>query len=166
MSKTKSDYSTLLKDPRQRKRLEIFHRADFHCEFCDAGDKTLHAHHKRYIKGRLPWEYDDADYACLCESCHESVSITQGVLSGKHESPEVRDAFFRFMTTFAAVAKENNHGPKEIEIMLDFLTGCVQYLDFPSRWEFGLHDKGMDAMQGFLEAMFTNAYREAEKDAQ
>lgn len=45
-------------------------RAEFRCESCQAADKTLHAHHRIYIKGRAPWEYEDDDLACLCEECH------------------------------------------------------------------------------------------------
>lgn len=65
-------YSEKLKDPRwQRRRLEIMERADFSCEMCAAKDKTLHVHHKVYIKGHEPWEYEDSGLECLCEDCHE-----------------------------------------------------------------------------------------------
>lgn len=61
------------KDPRwQRRRLEIMSRSRFHCERCDTEDKTLHVHHKKYFKGRKPWEYDDSELICLCSTCHES----------------------------------------------------------------------------------------------
>jgi len=30
----------------------------------------LHVHHKCYIQGYLPWEYDDKDLITLCEECH------------------------------------------------------------------------------------------------
>lgn len=68
----KPTYAELLQDPRwQKRRLEIFNRANFACEFCGATDKTLHAHHLIYIKGAKPWEYDEAQLACLCADCHE-----------------------------------------------------------------------------------------------
>lgn len=66
-------YSEKLKDPRwQRKRLEVMEAAGFHCEMCDAEDRTLHVHHKEYIKGREPWEYESSELQCLCEQCHET----------------------------------------------------------------------------------------------
>ncbi len=55
----------------QRKRLEALQKAEFHCERCSDGDNTLHVHHKRYVKGRLAWEYELGELAVLCEACHE-----------------------------------------------------------------------------------------------
>jgi hypothetical protein len=68
-------YSEKLKDPRwQKKRLEIMHAADFQCEECGSKEKTLHIHHRRYIKGREPWDYEDCDLLCLCEDCHSEAT--------------------------------------------------------------------------------------------
>lgn len=65
-------YAEPLKDPRwQRRRLEILDRADFTCQRCGCTSRTLHAHHKHYLKGRKPWEYEDDLLECLCELCHE-----------------------------------------------------------------------------------------------
>lgn len=64
-------YSELLKDPQwQKKRLEIMQRADFTCEYCGDKTTTLHVHHLRYTKGAKPWEYDNRDLKCACETCH------------------------------------------------------------------------------------------------
>lgn len=68
----RKSYIELLKDPRwQKKRLEVFQRSNFACEWCEATDKTLHVHHKAYRKGAMPWEYDIDQLECVCESCHE-----------------------------------------------------------------------------------------------
>jgi hypothetical protein len=65
-------YKEKLLDPRwQRRRLEILSRSDFHCESCLDEEKTLHVHHKRYVKGREPWEYGDHELSALCSDCHE-----------------------------------------------------------------------------------------------
>lgn len=32
---------------------------------------TLNVHHKEYIKGRKPWEYENEQLLTLCEECHE-----------------------------------------------------------------------------------------------
>jgi hypothetical protein len=70
MSKT---YSEKLKDPRwQRKRLEVFNAADWKCEACGNAYETLHVHHKKYKRGKEPWEYESAELASLCETCHTS----------------------------------------------------------------------------------------------
>lgn len=72
-----SSYFEKLRDPRwQKKRLEVMQAADFHCEICGDGEHTLNVHHKTYFKGREPWEYESKQLACLCESCHASVTET------------------------------------------------------------------------------------------
>lgn len=64
-------YREKLLDPRwQRKRLEVLARAEFRCDMCSDDRNTLHVHHRRYIKGRNPWEYDDRDLVAFCENCH------------------------------------------------------------------------------------------------
>jgi len=32
---------------------------------------NLHIHHKKYIRNRLPWDYDDDDLITLCNYCHK-----------------------------------------------------------------------------------------------
>lgn len=65
-------YADQLKHPRwQRKRLEVLNLADFKCESCSDGGTTLHVHHKRYVKGRLAWEYEATELVALCEPCHQ-----------------------------------------------------------------------------------------------
>lgn len=69
---TKMTYGEQLKHPNwQRKRLEVLEEADFKCSCCHDGESTLHVHHKRYIKGRMAWEYGVNDLAVLCEECHK-----------------------------------------------------------------------------------------------
>jgi len=68
---TKKNYSDLLKDPRwQKKRLQILERDDFTCQGCGGKENTLHVHHKEYVYGRMPWEYDDEELITYCEDCH------------------------------------------------------------------------------------------------
>ena len=73
MNKKKNTrYQELLTDPRwQKKRLKIFERDSFTCVRCGRQDKTLHAHHKYYIKNRDPWDYKDCVIATLCDPCHK-----------------------------------------------------------------------------------------------
>lgn len=76
-----SEYWKLLQRPEwQRKRLEVFQRADFKCEECGATDNQLHAHHKIYRKGRDPWEYDLGELACPCDACHERWHMLKNTL--------------------------------------------------------------------------------------
>lgn len=45
----------------------------WNCTNCPNGignGETLHVHHKKYIFGREPWEYDDDNFLTLCENCH------------------------------------------------------------------------------------------------
>lgn len=64
-------YAAKLKDPRwQKKRLESLQAAEWACAMCGDSSETLHVHHKQYISGRDPWEYDLDQLAVLCETCH------------------------------------------------------------------------------------------------
>jgi hypothetical protein len=76
-----SSYAAKLKDPRwQKKRLECLDAARWQCQSCGDGTSTLHVHHKRYIKGREPWEYDRDQLAVLCECCHDEQHAMPDVL--------------------------------------------------------------------------------------
>ena len=64
-------YWEKLKDPRwQKLRLKVMELAGWKCGTCGREDRSLNVHHRFYIKGREPWEYDLLELACLCESCH------------------------------------------------------------------------------------------------
>lgn len=65
-------YAEQLKHPNwQRKRLEVLESANWSCERCKDTEKTLHVHHRKYVKGRKAWEYGRAELQALCEDCHE-----------------------------------------------------------------------------------------------
>jgi hypothetical protein len=68
----KMTYKEQLAHPKwQRKRLETLEAANWACETCGTTDKTLHVHHKKYVKGRKAWEYERNELAALCEDCHD-----------------------------------------------------------------------------------------------
>ncbi len=74
-------YSELLRDPRwQKMRLKKLEAAEWKCQGCADTETTLNVHHKRYVKGRAPWEYDEAELVVLCEPCH----------SEEHEDKDMR----------------------------------------------------------------------------
>jgi|WetSurMetagenome_2_1015567.scaffolds.fasta_scaffold975681_1 hypothetical protein len=68
-------YSEKLKDPRwQKKRLEIFQRDNWTCVSCSSKEKTLNVHHRKYIKGKEPWDYELDDLWTMCEECHKRLT--------------------------------------------------------------------------------------------
>lgn len=74
--KEKFNYTELLSHPKwQRKRLEIMQRDDFKCCLCNDDETTLHIHHKSYINGNKPWEYENSYLITLCEHCHTAVEF-------------------------------------------------------------------------------------------
>lgn len=78
MQMAKMTYSEQLKHPLwQRKRLEVLNAANFQCGCCGDKEKTLHVHHKQYVKGRLPWEYEASDLEVLCVDCHEAAHVSK-----------------------------------------------------------------------------------------
>jgi hypothetical protein len=67
------DYLKKLQDPRwQKKRLEIFARDDFECQKCGRDNQTLVVHHRKYLSGREPWEYENNLLLTMCRECHEA----------------------------------------------------------------------------------------------
>lgn len=68
----RQSYGEKLQDPRwQKRRLEIFTRDKWTCQGCESTEKTLHVHHRFYLKGREPWDHPDVALVTLCKGCHE-----------------------------------------------------------------------------------------------
>jgi hypothetical protein len=78
----KLSYSEQLKHPNwQRKRLEAMNHYGFVCARCESTDKMLHVHHRRYVKGRMAWEYSVEELNVLCEGCHSREHDLQDLLA-------------------------------------------------------------------------------------
>lgn len=78
---TKMTYGEQLKHPNwQRKRLEVLEAYGFKCGACGADDKTLHVHHKQYIKGRQAWDYPLENFESLCEECHKEAHDAKALI--------------------------------------------------------------------------------------
>ncbi len=76
-----SAYLALLRDPRwQKRRLEIMGRDDFTCMSCARADKTLNVHHRYYLRGHKPWEYDDDCLVTLCQDCHHGIQVERDMM--------------------------------------------------------------------------------------
>lgn len=107
-------YADLLKDPRwQRRRLQVFNRADFTCELCGDTTTELQVHHLRYVQGRMPWEYPLADLCCLCRPCHEAQPRTS------RELERVGDILPRVLANAAAVARRIGRHSRQWQAILD-----------------------------------------------
>lgn len=81
-TKTQEPYIVLLnKREWKQKRDRILMRDHFRCQKCGAEEDTseLHVHHKFYIEGHDPWEYNDSDLVTLCERCHSDLHDTHAV---------------------------------------------------------------------------------------
>jgi hypothetical protein len=77
----KLTFAEQIKHPNwQRKRLEVMEDAGFECESCGTNEVTLNVHHKRYIKGRMYWDYERTDLSCLCEDCHKQEHASRELL--------------------------------------------------------------------------------------
>lgn len=64
----------------QKKRLEALEAAAFTCQECFSDETQLHVHHKKYVKGRMVWEYGLDELAVLCEPCHEGAHAMKDAL--------------------------------------------------------------------------------------
>lgn len=85
----------------QRKRLEMLSAADFKCQSCLNGEVTLHVHHKRYVKGRMAWEYENIELEVLCEVCHADQHEVHALLE---EVLAYTDHFDSYRTALGLVA--------------------------------------------------------------
>lgn len=120
MAKDKRSYGDLLKDPRwQRKRLEILQRDDFTCKTCYATDKTLHVHHKGYVFGKKPWEYEDDVLVTLCLDCHEDATKWTALL--RSSLSRVEPGFLEGIRGYVDGLVANHTGSK-IEVDLSNLS--------------------------------------------
>lgn len=50
-------------------------RDGFKCNCCGNKEKQLHVHHRTYLNGLKPWEYDDSLLTTLCDDCHEKTHM-------------------------------------------------------------------------------------------
>ena len=80
-------YSQKLRDPRwQKVRLQIFERDGWKCQQQGCGSRPetpLAVHHKRYERGREPWDYPLENFLTLCEKCHDKahgINVKRGNL--------------------------------------------------------------------------------------
>lgn len=79
-------YTDKLLDPRwQKKRLEIFQRDGFKCRSCKSQRRTLNVHHRWYLNGAEPWDYESEALLTLCDECHQRVKMYCDLIK---ESPE------------------------------------------------------------------------------
>lgn len=96
----KPTYSELLKDPQwQKVRLKKLEGAEWRCELCYDESTMLSVHHKRYVKGRMPWEYEAHELVVLCQPCHElnheAIELRSELISRLHiDGPAGADDFF------------------------------------------------------------------------
>lgn len=82
-SKRNQSYSDKLKSPKwQKKRLEILSKRGFKCEVCGDEENQIQVHHKTYMYGLEPWQYDDSVYQVLCEKCHIKAHKKEDILRG------------------------------------------------------------------------------------
>lgn len=95
----KEQYSILLKTKKWKDfAYSIKKRDGFKCKKCGC-KKFLQAHHKVYIKGRKPWEYDMSHIETLCDLCHKnehkgrtisSFIINRDAVKGKKKNTVVK----------------------------------------------------------------------------
>lgn len=75
----------------EKKRKDILKRDKNQCVKCGSKNR-LHVHHKKYIYGRNPWEYDNFFLEVLCANCHEKEHekhISSFIISKKQSKIEL-----------------------------------------------------------------------------
>ena len=70
---TRKSYAEHLNEPEWKARArEIRKRDAYTCQLCGATDVLIEVHHRSYVSGRKPWEYEDAALVSVCRPCHET----------------------------------------------------------------------------------------------
>lgn len=116
-------YAELLKSPPwQKKRLEMLEASGWSCDNCGNDKETLNVHHRVYIKGRKPWEYDASQLQVLCQTCHKTHHEVEGAFK-----LAVADSSFCLMSIGAGFLDASMGLPEESEIICS--EGCPDMLD-------------------------------------
>jgi len=106
-----SKFWGLYKHPKwQEKRLEILKRDEFTCQQCYDSESELHVHHRNYVKGRKPWEYENSDLVTYCKACHDD--ITDAIKSIKHHIGQLR--YSDLLVTLGFVFGLDKQGEKDV----------------------------------------------------
>lgn len=69
---TRKEYRELLRDPKWKIKASFIRKRDNHtCCRCGKKSHRLQVHHKKYIDGLMPWEYENDLLESLCSTCHK-----------------------------------------------------------------------------------------------
>lgn len=99
------NYSEKLRNPLwQKKRLEILNRDNFTCSLCCDEKTELHIHHKKYKRGKEPWEYQDDDFQTLCKHCHAITERVKKFATPKIVTKRYDDAIELLVLTVSIVS--------------------------------------------------------------
>ena len=112
------NYSDLLKnDEWKKKRIIILKRDNFTCTKCKNKDTVLHVHHKIYIQGRNPWDYESKYLVTLCGSCHSNLHETKKIAIVKEEHISKTVLFLKEGETFGHIKLKPKpiHNKKKVE---------------------------------------------------
>ena len=102
-------YTEQLQSPKwQRLRLACLEFAGWKCQQCENPDESLHVHHKRYVKGRMAWEYERSELEVLCSTCHKNLHYYSELLDrllAEQKTPQACDiqAAFALLAGFFAL---------------------------------------------------------------
>ncbi len=114
-------YAEKLKDPRwQKRRLELFDKADWTCKECHTKTETLHAHHGYYERGLEPWEYPDEVMHVVCEGCHKE---TQRYLNEVYREIGKLDKLGLFVLGQMLLGIRHNYDTTKVLRLLDRVVG-------------------------------------------
>ena len=110
---TKLSYREQLEHPKwQQKRLEALSHYGFACTDCGNNERMLHVHHRRYVKGRMAWEYSVDELNVLCKDCHAK----------EHEMQDL-------MAAVIQAGEEEGYGPEFVAGLLGGYLSCAEAID-------------------------------------
>lgn len=147
-------YSEKLKDQRwQKKRLQLLEASGWRCEhdFCaNANEKpTLNVHHRIYLRGVDPWDYEDWAYQVVCDECHPIV---------QSQMEEAHKALAKFEELRVICATLSGQCPDTVESMIEPLYNAVLFP--PQAWPDLA--RAMNAAVQAFDSGFTHGFKNRE----
>lgn len=120
----------------QKKRLEVFKRDKYKCQYCGDIETQLHIHHFEYEKDKKVWETNNDLLITVCKHCHRILEYYKKnniIKLKKYEYPDKNKLFIiqtideKNILDFIKLDIENNSVNKFLGIPISLLNILYKY---------------------------------------
>jgi 5-methylcytosine-specific restriction endonuclease McrA len=105
----------------KNKRLIILKRDNFSCRCCGS-ENDLQVHHKKYIVGRMAWEYPNSILITVCGECHLFIHNTRKIKSEKDKfKPKPKITTKKVVDKRKKILKQLSQKDRKLQLKWDAL---------------------------------------------